>query len=66
MAELPVTHQTHRRPLVAPCTTAIRALVSEVVLDPTEDPVPRHSAVNLTPPFGAFCRTVTTANEGAM
>lgn len=37
----------HRRALVAPCTTTIRGLVSEVVLDPGEDPVPLHSAVNL-------------------
>jgi mRNA interferase MazF len=36
-----------RRALVAPCTTTIRGLPSEVVLDPSEDPVPRHSAVNL-------------------
>jgi mRNA interferase MazF len=36
-----------RRALVAPCTTTIRALASEVVLDPDEDPVPRRSAVNL-------------------
>ncbi len=37
----------HRRALVAPCTTTIRGLVSEVVLDPVVDPVPRLSAVNL-------------------
>lgn len=37
----------HRRALVAPCTTTIRGLVSEVVLEPAEDPVPRRSAVNL-------------------
>lgn len=37
----------HRRTLVAPCTTTIRGLVSEVGLDPAEDPVPRRSAVNL-------------------
>jgi mRNA interferase MazF len=37
----------HRRALVAPCTTTIRGLVSEVVLDPGEDPVPQHCAVNL-------------------
>jgi mRNA interferase MazF len=37
----------HRRALVAPCTTTIRGLVSEVVLDVGEDPVPRRSAVNL-------------------
>jgi mRNA interferase MazF len=36
-----------RRALVAPCTTTIRGLPSEVVLDPTDDPVPRLSAVNL-------------------
>lgn len=37
----------HRRALVAPCTTTIRGLASEVVLDPGEDPVPLRSAVNL-------------------
>jgi mRNA interferase MazF len=37
----------HRRTLVAPCTTTIRGLVSEVVLDPSVDPVPRVCAVNL-------------------
>ena len=37
----------HRRVLVAPCTTTIRGLVSEVVLDPGDDPIPRRSAVNL-------------------
>ncbi|MFW6186955.1 MAG: type II toxin-antitoxin system PemK/MazF family toxin, partial [Actinomycetota bacterium] len=36
-----------RRALVAPCTTTIRGLASEVVLEPHEDPVPRRSAVNL-------------------
>jgi mRNA interferase MazF len=36
-----------RRALVAPCTTNIRDLPSEVVLDPGEDPVPKLSAVNL-------------------
>ena len=35
------------RALVAPCTTTIRGLPSEVVLDPGEDPVGRRSAVNL-------------------
>jgi len=37
----------HRRALIAPCTTTIRGLVSEVELDPDEDPVPRRSTVNL-------------------
>jgi len=36
-----------RRALVAPCTTTIRGLASEVILDPAEDPVPLPSAVNL-------------------
>ncbi len=36
-----------RRALVAPCTTTIRGLPSEVVLDPRGDPVPRRSVVNL-------------------
>ena len=35
------------RALIAPCTTTIRGLASEVVLEPGEDPVPRRSAVNL-------------------
>lgn len=37
----------HRRALVAPCTTTIRGLPSEVVLEPGSDPVPLRSAVNL-------------------
>lgn len=36
-----------RRTLIAPCTTTIRNLPSEVVLEPGDDPVPRRSAVNL-------------------
>lgn len=35
------------RALVAPCTTTIRALPSEVVLEPGDDPIPHRSAVNL-------------------
>ena len=37
----------HRRALVAPCTTTIRGLVSEVGLEPGEDPVPRRCVVNM-------------------
>lgn len=37
----------HQRALVAPCTTTIRGLASEVVLEPDDDPVPLRSAVNL-------------------
>jgi len=36
-----------RRALVAPCTTRIRSLPSEVVLEPGDDPIPRRCAVNL-------------------
>lgn len=36
-----------RRALVAPCTTTIRGLPSEVILEPGDDPVPRQSAINL-------------------
>lgn len=36
-----------RRALVAPCTTTVRGLASEIVLDPGEDPIPVRSAVNL-------------------
>lgn len=36
-----------RRTIVAPCTTTIRGLPSEVILEPGDDPVPRHCAVNL-------------------
>jgi mRNA interferase MazF len=35
------------RALVAPCTTTIRGLASEVLLEPGDDPVPLRSAVNL-------------------
>ena len=37
----------HRRVLIAPCTTTIRGLASEVLLEPGDDPVPLRSAVNL-------------------
>ena len=36
-----------RRALIAPCTTTVRGLASEVALDPGEDPVPHRSAINL-------------------
>ncbi len=36
-----------KRTLVAPCTTTVRGLPSEVVLEPGDDPVPRPCAVNL-------------------
>ena len=36
-----------RRSLVAPCTTTIRGLPSEVILEPGQDPIGRRSAINL-------------------
>jgi len=36
-----------RRAVVAPCTTTIRGLPSEVVLEPGDDPIGRRCAVNL-------------------
>ena len=35
------------RAIVGPCTTTVRGLSSEVLLEPEEDPIPRRSAVNL-------------------
>lgn len=37
----------HRRALVAPCTTTIRGLASEVQLEPGQDPVLRRCVANL-------------------
>jgi len=36
-----------RRTLIAPCTTTIRNLASEVLLEPGEDPITRRCVVNL-------------------
>jgi mRNA interferase MazF len=36
-----------RRTLIGPCTTTIRGIPSEVLLEPGEDPVPHTSVVNL-------------------
>lgn len=36
-----------RRALIAPCTTTLRGLPSEVVLEPETDPIHRVTAVNL-------------------
>src|ERR687892_2469871 len=40
------TPRLHRA-LIGPCTTTIRGIPSEVRLEPTEDPIPRISVVNL-------------------
>jgi len=36
-----------RRALIGPCTTTIRNIPSEVLLEPGEDPIPQTSVVNL-------------------
>src|SRR5947207_8554620 len=36
-----------RRALVAPCTTTMRGLASEVELEPADDPIPRRCVANL-------------------
>src|SRR5947208_9548337 len=36
-----------RRALIGPCTTTVRGIPSEVLLQPGDDPVPRPSVVNL-------------------
>ena len=36
-----------RRTLIGPCTTTIRGIPSEVPLEPSDDPIPRTSVVNL-------------------
>lgn len=36
-----------RRTLIAPCTTTIRGIATEVLLEPEEDPIPRVSVANL-------------------
>jgi mRNA interferase MazF len=32
---------------VAPCTTTVRGIASEVALEPSSDPIPQRSAINL-------------------
>ncbi|HVM57003.1 MAG TPA: type II toxin-antitoxin system PemK/MazF family toxin [Gaiellaceae bacterium] len=36
-----------RRALIGPCTTTVRGIPTEVVLEPPEDPIPLVSVVNL-------------------
>ena len=36
-----------RRALIGPCTTTIRSIPTEVLLEPPDDPIPLVSAVNL-------------------
>src|SRR5215210_3459328 len=36
-----------RRALIGPCTTTVRGLATEVLLEPADDPIPLVSVVNL-------------------
>ncbi len=36
-----------RRALIGPCTTTVRGIASEVMLEPGEDPIPQTSVINL-------------------
>ncbi|HEX7135254.1 MAG TPA: type II toxin-antitoxin system PemK/MazF family toxin [Iamia sp.] len=48
-----------RRAMVAPCTRTIRGLLSEVVLEPEEDPMPWPTAVNLDSVFNVSIALLT-------
>lgn len=48
-----------RRTLIAPCTTTIRGLASEVLLEPGDDPIPQRSAVNLDSTGSVAIETLT-------
>lgn len=48
-----------RRALIAPCTTTIRGLASEVFLEPGDDPIPLQSAVNLDSVESVSVETLT-------
>jgi mRNA interferase MazF len=47
-----------RRALIGPCTTTIRGIPSEVLLEPTEEPIPRISVVNLDSVESVSIRTL--------
>ena len=59
-----------RRTLIAPCTTTIRGLASEVVLDPADDPVPRRCVANLdsveSVSIGALVDRIGRLSDGRM
>jgi mRNA interferase MazF len=59
-----------RRALVAPCTTTVRGLPSEVVLEPGDDPIGRRSAVNLdsveSVPIGVLVERLGTLSSARM
>ncbi len=59
-----------RRTLVGPCTTTIRGLPSEVLLEPGGDPIPRRSVVNLdsveSVPLGTLVERVGRLSDERM
>ena len=59
-----------RRALIGPCTTTIRGIPSEVRLEPTEDPIPRISVVNLdsieSVPIGTLVERVGRLSDERM
>ena len=59
-----------RRAIVAPCSTIIRGLPSEVLLDPTEEPVHRHCVVQLDSvtdlPVAVLTRRLGRLSDAAM
>lgn len=56
--------------IVAPCTTTVRGLASEVQLEPGDDPVSRRSAVNLdaidNAPIGVFIERMGALSDMRM
>src|SRR5664279_6002809 len=52
-----------RRTLIAPCTTTIRNIPSEVVLEPGDDPIGRRCAVNLDSIESCLLYTSDAADE---
>lgn len=58
------------RALIGPCTTTIRGIASEVLLEPADDPVPLPSAVNLdsveSVSIGALVERLGRLSDGRM
>jgi mRNA interferase MazF len=59
-----------RRALIGPCTTTIRGLPTEVLLEPAQDPIPRTSVVNLdsveSVSIGTLVERVGRLSDGRM
>jgi mRNA interferase MazF len=59
-----------RRALIGPCTTTIRGLPTEVLLEPAQDPIPRTSVINLdsveSVSIGTLVERVGRLSDGRM